>query len=196
MKSSSALMFALAVGGGVLASEREASALGPLDVEVGAKIGGGTAPFSNQPNALGFGLGARAGVVVLGGWYGGASIVHYFGGTGTVGLGDVATSGAGESSTLFGIEGGYGVNLLGLLTVRGQLGVGSFNLGFTGIELPGVSNLYLEPGLTVLASFGLLFVGADVNLLVLPGIVDPLNPKGPSTWATTLTSHAQVGVKF
>jgi len=196
MKSSAVLIFALAVGGGVVASERDARALGPLDVEVGAKIGGGTAPFSNQPNALGFGLGARAGVVVFGGLYGGLSIVHYFGGSGTVALGDVSTSGASESSTLFGFEGGYGVSLLGLLTLRAQLGVGSFNVSFSGIDLPSASNLYLEPGLTVLASFGLVFVGADVNLLVLPGITDPTNPLGPSKWATTLTSHAQVGVKF
>src|SRR5580692_6891662 len=67
----------------VVSFASDASALGPLDIEVAARLGVGTTP-SNIPsgatNPLGFGLGARAGVSIIG-LYGGGSIDYYLGGS-------------------------------------------------------------------------------------------------------------------
>jgi hypothetical protein len=49
------------------------------------------------------------------------------------------------------------------------------------------SNLYLEPGVTGLVSLGGWFVGADLNLLFLPGM---------DNTTTAFTLHGQVGLKF
>src|SRR5271166_2682197 len=67
---------------------RSASAIGPVDVEVAARVGGGTNPVNVPPssahggppqvNALGFGLGARAGAS-FSGLYGGLSFMYYLG---------------------------------------------------------------------------------------------------------------------
>jgi hypothetical protein len=194
MKSSAMVLFAAALGVGMMGGAREARALGPVDLEVGARVGVGGAPFSNEPNPLGFGLGGRAGAV-FSGWYGGLSLMYYVGGRGPVNYpaGSVSVS---EHALLYGLEAGYGVKFLGLLTVRGQLGVGSFNAHWQGQGEGDVGNLYLEPGVTALVTFGLLFVGADVSLLVLPGIGDPAYPLAASTWAVAPTAHAQVGVTF
>jgi hypothetical protein len=188
MKSTAMAVFAGVLGTATLAFPRDARALGPVDVEVGAKIGGGGAPFSGQPNPLGFGIGGRAGVAFTG-WYGGLSLMYYVGENSTVAA--VTTS---EHSFLYGIEAGYGLKL-GLVTVRGLVGIGNFTVDYTGIGNVSLNNLYLEPGVTALVSLGLFYFGADLNVLVLPGISDPLHPAS-SAWATTLTAHAQAGVKF
>jgi hypothetical protein len=186
-----AVVLAVALGVGVASVPRDALALGPVDIELGAKVGGGGAPFTGEPNPLGFGFGARAGVAFTG-WYGGLSLMYYVGESGTV-----RSVTASENSFLYGLEGGYGVKLLGLLTLRGVLGVGNFTVDSTGggVGNLSLSNLYLEPGVTALLSFGLWYFGADLNVLILPGVSDPLNVTS-SSWATTLTAHGQVGVKF
>ncbi len=189
MRSTAILFFVAALGVGTAGFTRDALALGPLDVELGAKVGGGGAPFSGQPNPLGFGVGGRAGVAFTG-WYGGLSFLYYVGESGTV-----RAVTASEHSFLYGVEGGYGLSLLGLLTLRGLVGIGNFTVDSTGILKPSLSNLYLEPGITALVSLGLWYVGGDVNILILPGISDPTNP-GSSSWATALTAHGQVGIKF
>jgi hypothetical protein len=65
-----------------LSVTRRASALGPVDIEVAAKVGGGTNPENNShdagPNPLGFGFGGRAGVSVSG-LYAGLSFGYYLG---------------------------------------------------------------------------------------------------------------------
>jgi hypothetical protein len=190
MKSWHILLFTAALSADLAGAARDARALGPVDVEVGAKVGGGGAPFTDQPNPLGFGVGGRAGVEFAG-WYGGLSLMYYVGESGTV-----SAVTASEHSFLYGLEAGYGVKLLGLVTLRGQIGVGNFTVEYTGIGPASLSNLYLEPGLTALFSLGLWYIGADVNVLVLPGISDPLEPRAPSSWATALTAHAHVGIKF
>ncbi|HXN31944.1 MAG TPA: hypothetical protein VN894_08785 [Polyangiaceae bacterium] len=189
MRSTAILVFGAALGIGMTGFTRDARALGPVDLEIGAKVGGGGAPFSGQPNPLGFGVGGRAGVA-FSGWYGGLSLMYYIGESGTV-----SAVTASEHSFLYGIEGGYGLKLLGLLTLRGLIGLGNFTVDLSGIPQPNVSNLYLEPGITALVSLGLWYFGADVNALILPGISDPTNPTS-SSWATAVTAHGQAGVKF
>jgi hypothetical protein len=178
----------------VIATTRDASALGPLDLEIGAKAGVGTAPSSwpsGAPNPLGFGLGARGGVAIMG-IYGGANIVYYFGGGQNV-LG-VDTS---VHSLMYGVEAGYGLTLLGLLTIRPQVGLGNFTLtSSVAGQSHDDSNLYVEPGLTAFVTVPGLgwFAGADANVLVLPGLKD--GPNGETKTDTAFTLHGQVGYKF
>jgi hypothetical protein len=193
MRSSATVLAMAVLGIGSLSITRDARALGPVDLEVAGKVGVGTNPFSDLPNPLGFGLGARAGVSLLG-LYGGLSLMYYVGS----GQDNVANAGGHVSvnSLLYGIEAGYGAKLFGLITLRGQLGLGNYQLnesGATGNQNP--TNLYLEPGLTALLSIGIVIVGVDANILILPGVSDPL-PPGGSTWDAAFTLHAQGGVKF
>jgi hypothetical protein len=199
MRRSSIALLAAALGAGTLSTARDAHALGPVDLEAGAKLGMGTNPSNNNggPNPLGLGLGARGGVSFLG-LYGGVNLVYYFGSSQS--LDGLSTS---EHSLLYGIEAGYGIKLLGLLTLRAQLGVG--NAGITGSGAGSVAGasvnssatnnyLYFEPGVTAMVSLGMWFVGADVNALLLTGVKDPTT--GKSSTDTALTWHGQVGVTF
>ncbi len=176
--------------GAVMFSSNDAHALGPLDLEVGLEGGYATKPNSNLDlNPLGAGLGARAGVQIFG-LYGGLKYMHYFGGSVDVpnGLGGGTTS-VSETTNLYGIEAGYGFKLA-LLTIRPQIGVGNATFSSEGQSN---SNLYLEPGVTGLISLGLIYVGADVNYLILPGVS---NGDGTSSTYGSLTIHGQVGVTF
>ena len=56
-----------------LATVRPAHALGPVDLEIAAKLGSGTGNY-------GLAVGGRAGISLVG-VYGGASVVNYFGRT-------------------------------------------------------------------------------------------------------------------
>jgi hypothetical protein len=181
----------------VATSTRPAHALGPVDVEVGAKAGAGTNPYGGAPNPLGFGLGGRAGVVLFDHLYGGINLMYYFGGSETSpgGPGTVTES---RHMLMYGVEAGWGFKLLDVLTIRPQVGLG--NAAFSSsVSAPSTfssgidevptrpNNLYVEPGVTVLLSLGTLFVGADANALVFPGL-----PQGNAVF----TIHGQVGVKF
>ena len=169
---------------------RSASALGPVDVEVAAKVGGGSRTTSGAPDALGFGFGARAGVSLFG-FYGGLSFMDYLGAS-------VSSYGPGPEgaepgkyslrSVLYGVEAGYNIGVP-FVTLRPQLGVGNYTLTASSTGLPSFSksNLYLEPGVTGLLSFGLWLVGADANVLLLPGL---------SGSQAAFTGHGQVGIKF
>ena len=44
---------------------------------------------------------------------------------------------------------------------------------------------YLEPGVTVLVPLGLLYVGADANLLWMPGTADSIDTKAWTSLTTT-----------
>ncbi len=189
MRSGTLCVFIAALGIGTLCHTRDAHALGPVDLEVGARVGGGTSPFVSQPSPLGFGLGGRAGASFLG-YYGGLSFMYYLGSSQPVN--DVSSS---EHGLFYGVDLGYGTKLFDLLTLRGTLGVGNFNVNYSGVGQISVNNLYLEPCLTALVSFGLLYVGADASLVVLPGISDPSNPTS-SSWDTAFTAHGQVGIQF
>jgi hypothetical protein len=203
MKKRSAPLVAatLAAASGATLLSRSAYALGPIGIEAGAKIGVGSNPVGTYtpvtetpPNPLGFGLGARGGITFMG-FYGGLSAMYY------LGVGEDSIS---QHTTMLGLEAGYGLTLFGLVTVRPQVGLG--DAVFTGSGSGGAShpaypagspgspvgsgytsNGYLEPGVTGLVSFGLWYVGADVNALVFPGLD---NSKA------AVTCHGQVGISL
>jgi hypothetical protein len=165
----------------IVTSTRTAHALGPIDLEIGAKAGVGTSPSSEAgaPNPLGFGLGGRAGVVLLDHLYGGVNMMYYLGGS---------EAGVSFHTLMYGIEAGWGWKLIDILTIRPQVGIG--NATFTASGGPASvsnSNWYLEPGVTGLVSLGMLFVGADANVLAFPGLANS---------NVAFTIHGQVGVKF
>ncbi len=190
MTKSTILLAATAVGAAAVCAPREARALGPVDLEVGARIGGGTNPFGDSnPNPLGFGVGARGGVSLMG-FYGGLSFMYYLGSSG-----DFPTGSLSEKALLYGVEAGYGSTFLSALTLRWTLGVGNFQVNTSGAISGSAGNLYLEPGATLLISLGTIFVGADANVLVLPGIPDP-SGTGGSSWQAAFTAHGQGGIKF
>lgn len=192
-----------AAGLGTLSVTRRASALGPVDVEVAAKVGGGTNPVNvpggqfgpAQVNALGFGLGARAGASISG-FYGGLTFMYYFGErqrpypTDT----NILIHLESFSSVMYGIEAGYNFSV-SLLTIRPQLGLGNYTLTASspGTTTSSSSNLYLEAGVEGLLSLGRWLVGADASTFLLPGWSDS-HPGGNSREA--FTAHGQVGVRF
>ncbi len=76
------------------------------------------------------------------------------------------------------------------MTIRPQLGLGNFRLSSAygnPPPAPGATSnyFYLEPGVVWLVSLGVLFVGADAGLLLVPTGQD-----------TALTAHGQIGVTF
>ncbi len=187
---------ALVVGAGVLAAPRDAFALGPVDVEVAAQVGGGTSTIGAGPNALGLGLGARAGVDVFG-IYAGVAAMYYVGDGGPVADSNGAPYHRYARSTLVGLEGGYNIGL-SILTLRPQLGIGFYNAGFSD-SIPsaqgfGTTNtssssgsVYIQPGVTGLLSFGIWLVGADVGVLWVPAV---------DASQAAVTVHGQFGIKF
>jgi hypothetical protein len=187
------LVAALAVG--AVWIPREAFALGPVDLEIAAQVGGGTSTVGGGPNALGLGLGGRAGIDVFG-FYAGVAAMYYIGdgGTGSDPNGNLVHTYA--SSSLVGLEGGYNIGL-SMLTLRPQLGLGYYNEAIStsspqGITMTSVtgqnsSSIYVEPGVTGLLSFGMWIVGADVGLLWVPA-VDNSN--------AAVVVHGQFGIKL
>jgi hypothetical protein len=175
------------------ATERDAHALGPVDVEVGARVGVGTNPDSNGPNPFGFGIGGRAGVSIFH-IYGGLSAIHYFGSSADVGgpgvAGTLINTSATYSSTLLGVEAGYSITAIPHLTLRPQLGIGNASFSFGDLS---ESHLYLEPGVVGLVTLGLVYVGADLNLLAVPGIDQG---GGDTKTYTAFTIHGQIGIQF
>lgn len=176
----------------IVTSASTANALGPVDLEVGAKAGVGTSPAGEGANPLGFGLGGRAGLVLFDHLYGGVNLMYYFGGSESAGQSPVASPAPTSVSVhtlMYGVEAGWGFKLLDILVIRPQVGVGNatFSSSSDGGGSSSNSNLYVEPGVTGLLYLGTLFVGADANALVFPGLAD-------SNAAFTL--HGQVGLKF
>jgi hypothetical protein len=189
-----------------LSAARDASALGPIDIEVAGKAGYGTSPFSQDPvNELGVELGARAGIVLYNVYVGG-SYMYSFGGS-APGRGDhVVPQGPNNSpdlqnarSTRYGGEVGYDIvlwrptigtrNLALGIRLRPALGVGALaaTSRFFDHYNTATPNVYLEPALDGLLQFGVLLVGADIGLLFLPGM---------SSSQPAFTVHGQVGVRF
>jgi hypothetical protein len=191
-RDSSILAAALAVGSGAVLMSRDAHALGPVDLEVGAKAGVGSNPAStpsgstvSPSNPLGFGIGARGGVAISG-FYGGVNLMYYLGSSQSV-----AGGSASVHTVMYGVEAGYGLTLIDILTIRPQVGLGNATFS-SSVDAPinlssSKSNLYVEPGVTGIVSLGLLFVGADANLLFFPGLDNS---------QTAFTVHGQVGVKL
>ncbi len=204
MRSASIFTAAFAFCAGTLMTSRDAHALGPVDLEIGAKVGVGTNPISSNngsatagqsaPNPLGFGIGARGGVSILG-FYGGVSLMYYFGSSQNASVPGESGS-LSDHALMYGVEAGYGFTLADILTIRPQIGIGNLTItasdNLSGVVSGGASasdsNLYLEPGVTGLVSLGGWFVGADANLLFLPG--------SDYNTTTAFTIHGQIGIKL
>jgi hypothetical protein len=196
MKSARLLVAAaLAAAATTSSIPRDAHALGPVDLELGAKAGGGTNPFGSAPNPLGFGIGGRGGLSFFG-LYAGVDVMYYVGGSTKIeppGPGGTGAISFTEHTLMYGGDLGYNFKIA-LLTLRPLLGIGNFTVSHSGDGTSGnASNLYLEPGLTALVTLGIMYVGADANILVLPGISQP---DGGSKTETAFTLHGQVGVVF
>jgi hypothetical protein len=90
---------------------------------------------------------------------------------------------------MYGFEGGYGFSLpMVPITIRPQVGVGNATFTASGDgQSDSKSNLYIEPGVTVLVSLLGWYVGADANVLVFPGLDNS---------QVAVSIHGQVGVKF
>jgi hypothetical protein len=194
MKRISVLVLAC-LGVGITSLPRDARALGPVDLEIGARAGAATNPFTGSgqpPNPLGFGLGGRAGVSIFG-FYGGLGALYYFGSSGSVGtpFGAVNVS---FNTLLYGADLGYSFKLA-ILTIRPLLGIGNATISTSpsGGSSTSNSGLYLEPGLTALISLGMYFIGADANALILTGVKQIDGSTGTNT---AFTAHGQIGVKF
>jgi hypothetical protein len=195
MKNVTQGLVAAAIVAGTVWTPREAFALGPVDLEAAVLVGGGTSTIGSSalganPNPLGFGFGARAGVGIFG-FYGGVTAQYY--------VGESVDNAAGHyhmSSSLAGLEGGYNFGLA-MLTVRPQLGLGYYNAGGSypipqgiGMVASGSYNsgsVYLEPGVTGLLSFGMWIVGADANLLWVPAVDNS---------QIAVVIHGQFGIKL
>jgi hypothetical protein len=174
---------ALLVGVATALVAYDAHALGPLDVEVGARVGVGTAPGGTSGvNPLGFGVGGRGGVSILG-LYGGISGMYYLGGSQ-----DVLGTSVSVHSVLLGFEAGYG-SKFGPLSLRGTVGIGNIETDVSG-GFPSNNGLYIEPGVTGVFAVGMWFFGADANGLLLPSYA------GGSSLEGAFTLHGQVGVTF
>jgi hypothetical protein len=181
----------------------EAHALGPIGVELGARLGYATNPDSNIPNPLGTGIGARGGLDLFHRVYLGLNAQYYFGSSVDAPLGGPNDNTVRTHTTLLGIEAGYSIHV-SLLTIRPQLGLGSASITTLSnlspdplgtATLPNNTNtntrLYLEPGIVALINVGLVYVGADVNLLV----ITDANAQDSNAY-TSFAFGAQAGLRF
>jgi hypothetical protein len=172
---------------GILALPENADALGPVDVEIGARAGTATGTFG----PLGFGIGGRGGVSI-GGLYAGVDVIDYLGATSACG-GCSMPAGAPpvqqrRGGLLYGIEGGYNFKF-SPVTIRPQLGLGNFGLWSAYGGPSAISNyFYVEPGVAWLVSLGMVFVGVDAAALVLVA--------GGGGGGLAVTAHGQIGVTF
>jgi len=90
---------------------------------------------------------------------------------------------------LYGAEMGYGIKLIDLFTLRPQVGFGDATFNVSG-ESQSTTFWYLEPGVVGLVDLGPMFVGADVNMLLIAAVPGTFYTQAASTF------HAQVGVRF
>ena len=188
MKTLLRLVAALLVTLTIALSSKEAHALGPIGIEVGAKVGYGASPGGASVNPLGIGLGGRAGITFFG-IYAGGEILDYIG------------SGDGIGGTYHAIQ--YGGELgyswtISVLTIRPQIGVG--NISLSGSTLyPSGSSLYLEPAAVALITIGIIYFGADVGALMItsePAYGGAGNLTPTTNFQTGLTVHGQLGISF
>ena len=179
----------LAAAGGLasfaaLSYSSAAHALGPVDVEVAARVGYATSPdFRLVPgNPYGLGLGGRAGL----------SGIYYVGGS------SPTWNGLGTSfyTAMEGFEAGYALPIP-FVKIRPQIGIGNSTLACSSGCSISENSVYLEPGVLVMVPLGMAFVGADVNALVLPSYATPnVDGPNPSKAYASLSVHGQVGIRF
>jgi hypothetical protein len=177
MKTPLRLLGALLVTLTIALSTKEARALGPIGIEVGAKVGYASNAFGGSANAFGVGVGGRGGVVLFDSLYAGINVVDYLGNNNA-------------SSLQYGAELGYGLKLA-VLTIRPQIGLGNITSSYSILGFSANSgSFYLEPGVTALITIGFIYFGADVNALIITS-----SPDGGGI-NTAVTVHGQLGVSF
>jgi hypothetical protein len=194
MKTLAVTFASVAAAVAALSYSGTAHALGPLDIEIAARVGYATNPSSSDfsTNPYGFGLGGRAGVSIFG-IYGGISGIYYLGGSETV----LGTS-VSLHTAMEGFEAGYTLPIP-FVKIRPLVGIGNSTItGSGGGVSQSSSNLYLEPGVLVFVPIGILTVGADINALILPSVDTGFNSNGSNTTKAYVSPsfHAQVGVRF
>jgi hypothetical protein len=202
MKANAVALFVVAAMVNAAFWSNSASALGPLDLEVAVKAGGGSNWTGQSPNPMGFGIGGRAGVAIHG-LYGGVNGMYYVGSSATgncVPFPPCFPSGREFTYSLhsyqYGAELGYGA-MISLLTVRAQVGLGDYGLVSHVETVSQTTNsyFYLEPALVGLVSLGTWLIGADVGALLLPSGLDPRGVTS-SKFDSAFVAHGQVGVRF
>jgi hypothetical protein len=203
MRKNSLVFVAAAVAVSTVAMTKEAHALGPLSIEVAAKGGYGTAPDSSASiNPLGATIGGRAGVSILG-LYGGIDGEYFFGGSQTT----AGVTGHGHADK-YGVQLGYNLGVP-FITVRPQVGLGNFTVTAStdaatvaGVAFPAFSkdysSFYVEPGVVGIISFGMFFVAADANALLITSYPTGTDMNGNTTtgFKASFTAHGQLGVSF
>jgi hypothetical protein len=221
---------------GVLASSSEARAAVPIEIEGGGFIGYGTNPSKGpNPFAVGIGARAGVDVYDLyaglaityyfggsGNCGGGApnsgegmsSLPATYCGAG---IGEVSLS---QMSVLYGVDLGYTLSIprVKYLKIRPLLELGdteitrSGNVGASDVtagalsQYHSVNSFYAQPGLLVFLTVSGFFIGADANLLLVPGVLDitgaGANMDGTGNLTTekrtfvAFTTHAQIGFRF
>src|ERR1700678_710719 len=106
------LAITVVVGFGALLVAPDANALGPVEVEIAAKGGGGFPPLGGAGDGLGGALGGRAGGLCSSlGLYGGLSFLEYGGGGSSITSAPVSS---------------VPMRLLDRITLRAQLGLGDY----------------------------------------------------------------------
>ena len=159
----------------MLAPSHDAYALGPFDAEVTLRLGYGTDPFnpsgSSSPNGLGVAFGARAGASIQA-VYVGLRFDDYLGGRSTFanpmsmgGMGGSGTLSTSVHTLIYGLDVGYNLHPLPILTIRPVVSVGNADLSTTGLD---TNVLYVGGGVTALLTFGSFVVGADAALIDFP----------------------------
>jgi hypothetical protein len=184
--------------------------LGRDSTKVGVELGGSasylTAPIRGGTSPFGAGFGGRVGLV-FGGFYVGARVVDYLGGS------DVHLS---DKALLYGVEVGYGFPFASVggstFTLRPQVGVGDAAIAHTDPSLAKVdivttasgsssssssdtitvNSIYLQPGITAMFSAGSNFVALNGSMLVIPSI----SYGGSSDSATWLCYGLQADLGF
>jgi hypothetical protein len=190
---------------------RDASALGPVDVEVAALGSYGTNPSTTSAtNPLAFGVGARAGASMFG-VYAGAEVAYSFGSGSSLLYDARYNDRLTQHAVKIGGEVGYSFRVA-FLTIRPRLGAGDLLVSTAATKLgppcpcdmivfaPPVpstqSDLYLEGAVgafTPIPGLDAVFVGLDAEFLVLP---NPMYGECCDELETAFTFDAEVGLKF
>ncbi|MDP9148315.1 MAG: hypothetical protein M3O36_00020 [Myxococcota bacterium] len=176
-----------------LLGAQDASALGPVDVEVAGVAGGGFPPSGQFDSPIGFGLGARAGVSFPEvGAYAGLAFVDYYAGNGSCPASFGSDCGVVHAVT-YGAEGGYGLRPVRWLTLRWLLGVGDYAEIVDRTSSSQIHNSpYIAPEMLALVSIGPVLLGADAGVLITGfGRGPGQHPAGASVML-----HAQLGLRF
>lgn len=174
------------------------------EIELGAKAGFVSAPTAGYVTPFGLGFGGRLGAS-FSGVYVGVSVVDFLGSSDRV---------VAESSILYGGEIGFGFRIhdvgSGSITIRPQVGVGVVAIERTDSskvdvittasgrtatsgQTTRVSNVYVEPGLSLLYARGGHFFAVNAGALVVPGL--SYDAYGSQTWIT-FGARGEAGFRF